>query len=55
MTAKERQLIERLKIENMDLREAINKHLRIYGEQLVEIIELKAKLELIAQALEGCR
>ena len=29
------------------------RHMRIYGDNLMEIIELKAKLELIESALRG--
>ena len=53
MTAKERQKMQRLEIENRELREQHTKHMRIYGDNLMEIIELKAKLELIESALRG--
>lgn len=53
MTAKEQQRMQRLEIENRELREQNAKHARIYGDNLMEIIELKAKLELIESALRG--
>lgn len=53
MTAKERQQMQRLEIENRELRHEIAKHMRIYGDNLVVIIELRAKLELVASALRG--
>lgn len=53
MTAKERQKMQRLEIENRELREQHAKNMRIYGDNLMEIIELKAKLELIELALRG--
>lgn len=51
MTAKEQQRMHRLEIENRELREKISKHMRVYGDQLVRICEMKAKLELIDSAL----
>jgi len=53
MTAKEAQRLQRLEIENRELREQHAKSMRIYGDNLMEIIELKAKLELIESALRG--
>ena len=53
MTAKERQRMQRLEIENRELREHQAKSMRIYGDCILEIIELKARLELIDLALHG--
>lgn len=53
MTAKERQATRRLEIENAELRAAIANHMRVYGNALVEIIELKAQLELVRSAVNG--
>ena len=53
MTAKERQRIDRLESENAMLREQIAKHMRVYGDCLIEIIELRVKLDLIESALRG--
>ena len=53
MTAKEAQRMQRLEAENRELREKVITHIRVYGEALVEIVEMRAKLELIASALHG--
>lgn len=53
MTAKEAQRMQRLEAENKMLREEISKHMRIYSNTLCELIEAKAKLELVRSALEG--
>lgn len=52
MTSKERQRMQRLEVENKMLREQVVKYMRIYGDQLCELIDAKAKLELIKSALE---
>lgn len=53
MTAKEAQRMQRLEAENRELREKIGQHMRVYGDQLVLICEMRAKLELIDSALHG--
>ena len=53
MTAKERQRMQRLEIENRELRERVSKDMSVYSDNLIEIIELKATLELVQIALEG--
>ena len=53
MTAKDRQKMQRLEIESAQLREQHAKSMRIYGDNLMEIIELRAKLQLIESALRG--
>lgn len=53
MTAKERQRMQRLEIENRELRERVSKDMSVYSDNLIEIIELKATLELVQVALEG--
>ena len=53
MTAKEQQRMQRLEIENRELRNSHKNHTRIYGDNLMEIIKLKANLELIESALRG--
>lgn len=53
MTAKEAQRMQRLEIENRELREKIAKHMRVYGDQLVLICELQAKLSLVESAMNG--
>lgn len=51
MTAKERQRMQRLEIENIELKARIGKDMDVYGNLLIEIIELKATLELIRSAM----
>ena len=51
MTAKEAQKVQRLESENQMLREKLAKSMQIYGDNLVEIIELKATLDLVQSAL----
>lgn len=53
MTAKERQKMQRLEIENAELREKIAHHMRVYGDCLVTICEMRAKLMLVDSALHG--
>lgn len=53
MTKKEQQRMRRLELENEQLREQHANHMRIYGDNLIEIIELKATIELIKTAMEG--
>ncbi|MBK9497339.1 MAG: hypothetical protein IPO08_23025 [Xanthomonadales bacterium] len=53
MTSKERQRMQRLEIENKMLRDEIAKHMRIYGDTLCELIDAKAKLDLVRSALEA--
>lgn len=53
MTAKEQQRMARLEIENRELREKISQHMRVYGDQLLLICEMKSKLELVDSALHG--
>lgn len=53
MTAKERQRMQRIEIENRELRAALNHHQDVGRKMLWEIVELKTKLELIDLALHG--
>ncbi|MFZ4538949.1 hypothetical protein [Propionivibrio sp.] len=53
MTAKEQQRMARLEAENDMLRERNGQHLRIYGDMLIEMIELKATLSLVGSAING--
>lgn len=53
MTAKEQQRMRRLEIENSELRDANKKHFDVHRDNLLEIIELRAKLALIESALRG--
>lgn len=53
MTAKERQQFQRLEAENRMLRAQLDKRMEFYRDQMIEIIELKATLELIRSAMNG--
>lgn len=53
MTKNEAQKMQRLETENAMLRAQIGNHMRVYGDCLVEIIELKAKIELVESAIRG--
>ncbi len=53
MTAKERQRMQRLEIENRELRAALEHHQDVGRKMLYEIVDMKAKLELIESALAG--
>jgi len=52
MTAKERRRMERLERENAELRDNIAQHMRIYGDALVTICELKARIDTARDALQ---
>lgn len=53
MTAKERQRMQRLEIENRELRQALEHNKDVNRKMLYEIVDLKAKLELVDLALHG--
>jgi len=53
MTAKERQRMQRLEAENRMLRERVSMDMNVYSNNLIEIIEMKATIELIKTAIEG--
>lgn len=53
MTAKEHQRMQRLEIENRELRAALEHHRDVNRKMLYEIVGMKAKLELIDIALHG--
>lgn len=53
MTAKEQQKMRRLEIENSELRRTIAEHMRVYGEMLATVCEMRAKLDLVDHALHG--
>lgn len=43
--------MHRLESENVQLREKIAHHIKVYSDQLVEIVELKATLDAVRFAL----
>ncbi|GEM_PF-2844141 len=53
MTARERAYVRRLELENAQLRAQNDKHIDIYREQAVELIELRAKLDLLREVANG--
>lgn len=53
MTAKECQRMQRLEIENRELRAALEHQQDVGRRMLYEIVDLKAKLELVDLALHG--
>lgn len=53
MTTREHFRMKRLEIENRELRDKIANHMRVYGNMLVELAEMRAKLEMVDYALHG--
>ena len=51
MTKQEQQKMQRLELENEMLRRRNAESMRIYGDNLIQIIELKATIELIKSAI----
>lgn len=52
LTASDRAKLRRLELENAELRQVNARHIDVYREQLVELIELRAKLQLMRELLE---
>jgi hypothetical protein len=53
MNAKERQRMQRLEIENRELRDTVAKNWDVSRNMLYELVELRAKLELVDLAIHG--
>lgn len=53
MTARERAHVRRLELENAELRAQVEKQIDIYRSQAIELIELRARLELLAEVVNG--
>jgi hypothetical protein len=53
MTARERAHVRRLELENAELRAQVEKQIVIYREQAIELIELRARLDLLAEVVNG--
>lgn len=53
MTKKEQLKMAKLESENRHLRDQNRKHLEVYGDCVVELINLRARLELIELAVNG--
>lgn len=53
MTAKERQLMLRLQLENEQLRAQHKKHFDVYRDALIEIVELRTTIQLVRESITG--
>ena len=53
MTAKEALRLRRMGLENIELRQANEKHFQVYREQSIELIGLRAQLALLREVLNG--
>lgn len=53
MTKSEQTKMTRLEIENRELRDLADRQMAIYRDQLFELVELRAKMEMIEMALKG--
>lgn len=51
MTRKEKLAFDRLEIENKQLRASNNRHLEVYRDQALELIELRTKFEMFNRML----
>ncbi len=53
MTAKEALKVRRLELENSELRKANDRHIQVFRDQAIELIELRAKLDLLRELING--
>ena len=51
MSTREQAKLRRLELENEELRQANAKHIEVYREQALELIELRATLQLLQELL----
>lgn len=51
MTKKEALRIDNLIAENIGLQDEINKHMRVYGELLSEVVCLRSRIETISEII----
>lgn len=51
MTAKEQAKLRRLELENAELRRQVSKHIEVYRDQAIELIELRAKIDALRDVL----
>ena len=51
MTAKEQAKLRRLELENAELRRQVSKHIEVYRDQAFELIELRAKIDVLRDVL----
>lgn len=53
MTAKEKTKMRRLELENQQLRAQHTRQIEVYRDQALELIELRAKLDLLREVMNG--
>ena len=53
MNAREKAHVRRLELENDELRAQVARHIDVYRDKSIELIELRARLELLREILEG--
>lgn len=53
MTAKEALKVRRLELENAELRKVNDRHIEVFRDQAIELIELRARLELLREVIHG--
>lgn len=53
MTVLEKAKLRRLELENEQLRAQHARHIEVYRDQLIELIELRAKLDLLREVANG--
>ena len=53
MTKQEQMKLRRLELENERLREVNDKHIDVYRDQAIELIELRATIELLKEVING--
>lgn len=53
MTAREQIQFRRLQLENEELRKANARHIQVFGAQALELIELRAQLEVLREVVNG--
>jgi hypothetical protein len=51
LTASDRAKLRRLELENAELRQANARHIEVFREQALELIELRATLQLMRELL----
>lgn len=53
MTKAEIARMRRLELENAELRRQVDKHIEVYREQALELVELRATLQLLRELVGG--
>lgn len=51
LTARDKAKLRRLELENAELRQANARHIKVFHEQTLELIELRATLQLMRELL----